>query len=174
MNTIGSPNGNTAENCATMSAVTTLGWNDVGCNNVAYPALCMKNSGRYFVFHYCVQCSFIACYSNPCQNGGTCTTSADCVTSYTCTCNDAYSGTLCETQKGVYGVREIGINYNVALIFSSQLNPNSGYCYAMDRSSMAKTQAAAAAFCANALPTPSAKLATINDAADLADLVSRF
>jgi hypothetical protein len=42
----------------------------------------------------------------------------------------------------------------------------------MDRSSVAKTQISAAAFCDNALPVPSAKLATINDAADLTKLTS--
>jgi hypothetical protein len=39
----------------------------------------------------------------------------------------------------------------------------------MDRSSVAKTQTAAAAFCTN---VPGAKLATIHDAADLANLTS--
>jgi hypothetical protein len=56
-----------------------------------------------------------------------------------------------------------------ALIYSKQLNPDSGYCYAMDRSSVAKTQAAAATFCTT---VPGAKLATIHDAADLANLTS--
>jgi hypothetical protein len=62
------------------------------------------------------------------------------------------------------------LNIFSALIYSEQLNPDSRYCYAMDRSAIPKTQANAANFCAAAVP--GAKLATINDAADLVDLVS--
>jgi hypothetical protein len=81
-------------------------------------------------------------------------------------------GTHCETQKGRIECYSSSTMFNVtALIYSSQLNPNSGYCYAMDRSQMWKTQAAATTFCTT---VPGAKLATIKDAADLADLLSTF
>ena len=43
---------------------------------------------------------YTACWSNPCQNGGTC--SSNCSTLFTCACAQGYTGVVCQIPVSIY------------------------------------------------------------------------
>ena len=93
-------------------------WEEVYCLNALWPALCAKAN---------------ACFGAPCQNGGTCYTSADCFSSYYCACTNAYTGVNCETIIG--------------FTWSGQLVANSEYCYWLDIDKTGRTWADGRTYC---------------------------